>query len=99
MCEGNAGMHLRKAIIGMCVDSRDTECLNECMYGDGLLYATIRSVKAKSGVWGCWRSVCAPFTSQGWTCLQTFLHADKWENHSTFQQLEVTRSRAGNTSP
>lgn len=54
-------MHLRKAIIGMCVDSRDTECLNECMYvqccGDGLLYATIRSVKAKSGVWGCWRSV------------------------------------------
>lgn len=69
MCEGNAGMHLRKAIIGMCVDSRDTECLNECMYvqccGDGLLYATIRSVKAKSGVWGCWRSVCAPFTSQG----------------------------------
>lgn len=47
-------MHLRKAIIGMCVDSRDTECLNEYMYvqccGDGLLYATIRSVKAKSGV-------------------------------------------------
>lgn len=56
-------MYLRKAITGMCVDSRDTECLNEYMYvqccGDGLLYATIRSVKAKSGVWGCWRSVCA----------------------------------------